>query len=145
MVKKSHRDASSQGDSKDSSEKIEWTWASTFDLIESEYNWTDEIILELTLERINQILDKILDRKTDEEKLHARKFKFLAKCIEVSTKLTCKYIVETCPYIEAVNKQQIIQEIDKFKLVDDEDIMQESQVDEKVIYNKAEDLMNLHF
>ena len=145
MVKKSNRDASGQGSSENSSQKIEWTWASTFDLIEVEYGWTDEVILELTLERINQILDKILDRKTDEEKLSTRKFKFIGKCIEVSTKMICQYLILTNPYIEPAGKNQALQNIDKFKLVSDDDMIQESQIDDKIVYNKTEDLMNLHF
>jgi hypothetical protein len=38
-------------------------WAATFDLIASEYGWTDEQILDLTLGRMRQIREVILMRR----------------------------------------------------------------------------------
>jgi len=59
--------------------------------------------------------------------------------------MICQYLILTNPYIEPAGKNQALQNIDKFKLVSDDDMIQESQIDDKIVYNKTEDLMNLHF
>lgn len=149
MVKKSIGDATIEGDTKNNTEIVKkWTWQHTFDLIESEYSgWTDDIILDLTLERIYQIVDAISDRKVREFNLESQKQKITIKCLEISTKMICRYLVTLCPYVDPAGKNQIFQDINNFQLIKDEDLLEKpsEQEQNKTVYNKTEDLMNLHF
>ena len=45
-------------------------WARTFDLISSQYGWTDAQILDLTLARVRQVRDVLLTRIQEDWKRH---------------------------------------------------------------------------
>jgi hypothetical protein len=47
-------------------------FARSFDLLSSEYGWTDDQILDLTMERIRQCRDVILERKVEDHKRDLR-------------------------------------------------------------------------
>lgn len=61
--------AGEAGEDVQPAERSDWVdrpWAATFDLIASEYGWTDEQILDLTLARMRQIREVVLRRRDAE-------------------------------------------------------------------------------
>ena len=51
------------GDGRTDDQGTSLGWAGFFDLISSEYGWTDEEILELTLGRLHQIMEAVMARR----------------------------------------------------------------------------------
>ena len=47
-------------------------FARTFDLISSQYGWTDSTILDLTIGRFRQIRDILFQRQAEEQRRHLR-------------------------------------------------------------------------
>ena len=90
-------------------------WATVFDLIQSEYEgWTDDIILDLTLDRILQVCGAINRRK-------AKKFKLDLKVKELVTRTICKFVAATAyPAKKGKNIKALIHAADEITFIEDE-------------------------
>lgn len=71
-------------------------FARTFDLLSSEYGWTDDQILDLTLERLRQVREVVVERHGEEER-HRLRLK------EQELQVLCSYIAGSAGHKDGVS------------------------------------------
>lgn len=82
-------------------------------MIEAEYHWTDEVVMDLTVRRVVQILASIRERhRVLRLERHA--------VTEWQTKVLAGFIANTVP-IPKGKKNPLVAEVSKIKLVSDDD------------------------
>jgi hypothetical protein len=79
-------------------------YARTFDLISAEYGWTDDQILDLTIARLRQIRDVILERQGED-----RRADLTVREVELRT--TTQFIAA------AAGSKQLVSQADKVRLL----------------------------
>jgi len=99
----------------DDQEVEEEPWANVFHSIQESYGWTDEMIMNLTLDRILQI-----SRAIGRQKIKNLKLDLKVKEVEVRT--ICRFIACTAyPSKKGENIKRLLKEVEKIKFsMDDE-------------------------
>jgi len=121
MVKKSDSADRNSGENGYSNiEKEEFLdWDDIFDIIQAEYGWPDEILVNMTRKRIISVANKILKRKID----HNNMLNNIARGI-------CSYIINTS-MVTVEGKEAMLKSL------------YEKEKNKEIKYNSAENMMSV--